>query len=139
VKRSPMRRTGKGLTRRRHLTAVSADRKAEREAAEPVVQAVYSRDGHECVLAQHDNRELCMGRLTPHHLRKAGQGGQWLPSNLVTLCARHNGWVEDHPHMAHALGLVIRTGETTADAWAAMRRAGIPAGPEFDPATGALL
>jgi hypothetical protein len=149
--------------KRSRLRPVSAKRAAARDDAEPTVQIVYSRDGHRCVLAP-DNRAMftlmvsgrrngklalaealsavgkCAGQaLTPHHLRKAGQGGSWSPENLVTLCAAHNGWVENEPEKAHLLGLVIWAGETYADAWAAMRRAGIPAGAEIDPSTGGLL
>lgn len=149
--------------KRTRLRPVSGKRRAARSDAEPVVQQVYSRDGHRCVLApgnramftlmvsgrQNGKRALaeafaavgkCAGQaLTPHHLCKAGQGGPWSPENLVTLCSAHNRWVEDEPDHAHALGLVIRAGESYADAWAAMRRAGIPVGAELDPATGGLL
>jgi hypothetical protein len=125
--------------KRTRLRSVSAKRAAARVWAEPLVQQVYDRDrcciltGHQALAGQ------CLGRLTPHHLRKQGQGGPWTLTNIVALCARHNGWVENHPDLAHDMGLVIRTGETYADAWAAMRRAGIPAGAEIDPSTGGLL
>jgi hypothetical protein len=29
----------------------------------------------------------------------------------VAACSFHNGWIEDHPLDAHALGLVIRRGD----------------------------
>ncbi len=70
----------------------------------------------------------CIGRATPHHLRKDGQGGAWSLTNLVGLCVVHQRWVEDHPTDAHRLGLVIRTGETPELAWAAMRLAGLAVG-----------
>ncbi len=125
--------------KRSRLRSVSAKRAAARVAAEPLVQQVFYRD-RGCVLVEHQAvAGQCLGRLTPHHLRKAGQGGAWTLPNLVALCARHNGWIENHPDLAHDMGLVIRTGETYTDAWAAMRRAGIPAGAEIDPATGGLL
>lgn len=50
----------------------------------------------------------CFGPLTPHHLRKAGQGGPYLRSNLVPLCAHHNDEVENRPDDAEALGLNVR-------------------------------
>lgn len=125
--------------KRTRLRSTSAKRAAARVAAEPLVQQVFARD-RGCVLAEHQALAgPCIGRLTPHHLRKQGQGGPWTLTNIVALCARHNGWVEQHPDQAHELGLVIRHGETYLDAWAAMRRTGIPVGAEVDPQTGGPL
>jgi hypothetical protein len=147
--------------KRTRLRPVSDKRRAARSDAEPVVQSVFARD-QVCILGPiyrvgyfvsaydtPDRVEIlaalravgpCGGRWrTPHHLRKEGQGGTWAHENIVTLCSAHNRWVEDEPDHAHALGLVIRAGESYTDAWAAMRRASIPAGPEHDPATGGLL
>lgn len=81
---------------------------------------VFERDGG-CILAGRGLLGPCGGApMTPHHLLKASQGGRYEYANLVTLCARHNTAVEDHPNEAHALGLVVRHGETVADADAAM-------------------
>jgi hypothetical protein len=124
-----------------------SERKADenRTVAVPIVAEVFDRDGHRCILAHPPSpvdtisAGRCIGKLTPHHLRKQGQGGPWAAVNIVTLCTRHNGWVEQFPSLAHDLGLVIRTGETYADAWGRMRAAGLGVGPERDPATGSLL
>lgn len=114
------------LQRRRRLRARSAKKEARRRQARPVVDRMYERDGHRCLLE--DRRDVagpCAGRLTPHHLLKEGQGGTLMLDNLVTLCAHHNVWVEDHPPAAHMLGLVVRRGETLRDAWQRMRHAGL--------------
>jgi hypothetical protein len=80
--------------------AGTSDRAAEREAA-------FDRDGWLCRLAStYAQSGPCFGVLTPHHLVKASQGGPYQRENLVALCAYHNGWVEDHPTQARALGLV---------------------------------
>lgn len=68
-----------------------------------------------------DPCHICFGRLEAHHIKKASAGGSWTPDNLLTLCSQANNWVEMEPNRAHALGLVIRAGETPEDA--AARRA----------------
>ncbi len=74
-----------------------------------VKEAVFRRDGG-CILR--DGRwGPCYGILTVHHLKKASQGGAYDEANLVALCARHNGKVEDEPTMAHAMGLVVKSWE----------------------------
>lgn len=140
----PQRR--QGLKRGRPLRQRSERKATEnRTVAVPIVEEVFARDGQRCILAHPPNpldtisAGRCLGKLTPHHLRKQGQGGPWAAINIVTLCARHNGWVEQFPSLAHELGLSIRTGETYADAWGRMRAAGLGVGRERDPATGGLL
>lgn len=57
---------------------------------------------------------LCFGPLTPHHVRKAGQGGAYDDDNLVPLCAFHNGLLEadaDVAALGRSLGLVKRRGD----------------------------
>jgi hypothetical protein len=121
VKRTPIRR-------KTRLRSTSDKRARLRASVQPVVDAVLARDGG-CVLRGHQlSTGDCRGPDTPHHLRKAWRGWDWTLDNLVTLCAGHNGWVEDHPHEAHALGLVIRDGDTYADAWAAMLECRLPVG-----------
>lgn len=118
-------RTGPESKRRKALRPVSDRKRAERDAADPVVEAVYRRD-YGCVLAGYRAAGACVGSLTPHHLMKqSAQRGGWTLDNIVAACVGHNTWVEDHPDEAHALGLVVRRGETTADAWDRMRAAGI--------------
>ena len=142
-RRAPLRRTGppkrrtplkagKGLARGTsqlkrtgRLKPMSDKRRAEHDASRPVVAAVLARDGR-CLLAGHSEAGRCFGHLTPHHLRKDGQGGAWTLDNLVTLCSSHNDtWVEQNRPAAHRLGLVLDRGEATDDAWARMRAAGL--------------
>jgi hypothetical protein len=103
VKRSP-------LKRRRSRIAVRPLTEAEADRRWAVRAQVYARDRYRCLL-ERAGEGPCSGLLTPHHLRKAGQGGPYTVENLVALCARHNSWVEDEPLRAHELGLVIRAGE----------------------------
>lgn len=119
-RRTPLRSRTR-LARRKTLLPRSAKARALRDAADPVVAAVFDRDGG-CVLrSRPDEAGECFGGPTPHHLLKASQGGGWTVDNLVTLCRFHNGWVEDRPEHAWQLGLVVRRGETTALAWQRMR------------------
>jgi 5-methylcytosine-specific restriction endonuclease McrA len=86
-----------------------------------ITAAVYARDGR-CLLHGSGVGGGCFGKpLTPHHLRKSGQGGPDSVENVVALCAFHNDWVETAGKVAHLLGLVIRNGETWEDAWRRMR------------------
>lgn len=81
---------------------------------------VFDRDVR-CRLAGSLGTGPCFGtRMTPHHLRKAGQGGPYSIENLVTLCANHNDWVEDFRPAAWTWGLVIGHGETPEWAWRRM-------------------
>ena len=97
---------------RKRLPRESAKRKAERAKHPEIREAVFQRDGG-CMLAWLKRDHVCSGaRMTPHHLRKASaQKGGYTEENLVTLCAGANSYVEDFPDEAHALGLVIRSGE----------------------------
>lgn len=134
MRRSPLKR-GKPLVRRTPLARggalrpVSAKRRRMRRAADPVVAAVFERDGG-CVLRNHSHLAgPCFGKpRTPHHLVKAWQGPGWTVDNLVCLCSFHNEWVEDEADLAWGLGLVVRNGETTAAAWTAMRHAALAIG-----------
>lgn len=110
-RRTPLKRTG-GLKRGKGLRAKPLEPdEAKRRAL--VRGAVFARDGFACALAGDPEAIAllgpCFGRLTYHHLRKAGQGGAYSVENGLTLCLGHNGAVEDHPNAAHALGLVHRT------------------------------
>lgn len=118
-----------GTLRRSHpMRRVSPKRRAERAAAQPVVDAVMARDCG-CLLRHHTHLAgPCAGPLTPHHLRKAWKASGWTVDNLVVLCATHNGWVERESSKAWGLGLVVKNGETTGLAWGAMRNAGLPVG-----------
>lgn len=47
-----------------------------------------------------------------HEIRKRSQGGSMLDrANLVRACSPCNSWVEDHPDLAYAAGLVARAGD----------------------------
>lgn len=110
LKRTPLPKRTKRLSYR--------SKKREAEAAERFIvrSAVFARDHWRCqmppVLARHnrgrDTAGPCMGELTYHHLHKEGQGGAYTLDNGLSLCARHNTWVEDHPLTATELGLVRR-------------------------------
>lgn len=126
----PLRRRGKGPTRDRvpirrgkglRSKRLSPIERAERVA---VREFVARRDGH-CVLAGYPYHVSCFGPSTPHHLRKASQGGGYDRVNIVALCAAGNTWVEDNPDAAHALGLVVRRGDTLDDAWDRLAAAGL--------------
>lgn len=123
MKRTPLRRNtpkarGWVSGRRTRLRSRGASRQADRRSDGVVRAAVFARDGQVCRMAWHQDTE-CVGRLTPHHLRKASSGGAYSLENLVALCEFHNGWVEDHPQAATQLGLVVREGDP---AWQSLGR-----------------
>lgn len=133
-RRTELARTGWLPRRRKPLLDRSGKARKVRRGAQPVVDAVFARDGG-CVMRKLplDVAGCCLGPLTPHHLRKAGQGGRWDRVNLVALCANHNVWVEDWPHLATDLGLVVRRGGSHGEAWCRMRAAGVAVGLETMP------
>lgn len=73
-----------------------------------VREAVFLRDQMKCRLATVQAAGPCGYQMTVHHLKKASAGGAYSLENLVTLCAVHNDWCEDHPIAAAHLGMVIR-------------------------------
>jgi 5-methylcytosine-specific restriction endonuclease McrA len=78
----------------------------------PIREAVFRRDSHRCQLADLGG---CFGGLTPHHRRKASQGGGYNLANLATLCAHHNDELEadaDLARLARERGLVVRRGDS---------------------------
>ena len=93
---------------RKALAPRSAKVTADLDRRREVREAVFTRDRWTCRLATTRQAGSCFGPLTPHHLRKASAGGGYTEENLVTLCAGHNTWVEDHPIAATMLGLVER-------------------------------
>lgn len=122
------------LERRTRLRAKSKKRAKADRGKDPIRIAVFMRDG-QCLLAKGLTGAIhvCSGeRFTAHHLLKQSQGGDYSESNLVTLCARGNTWVEDNPDLAWHLGLVVRAGETIEEAWAKMRKAGLTTWDPFD-------
>jgi len=86
------------------------------DARRDVRMQLFARDEGHCLLAPVGAERTawgpCSGPWTPHHPEKAWKGGEYSLRALVTLCARHNSWVEDEPDLAWKLGLVVRNGET---------------------------
>lgn len=115
--------------RRSRLRPVSARRASESIARGEVRRAVFARDNLRCLLAGQPSTPACFGILTPHHLRKSGQGGPYELANLVTLCAFHNDWLETATGAGYgqSTGLVIRRGYDVDWAWSTMRAAGLVA------------
>lgn len=95
--------------KRTRLRPMSKKRRQANVLKTAIRQAVFARDGYQCQLARVSPVVGdCFGPLTPHHLLKASAGGEYVVDNLTTLCAHHNGWVEDHPRVATELGMVRR-------------------------------
>lgn len=89
------------------LPARSRKVEADLPRRRKVRAAVFERDGNVCLMVALKPGHVCHGTpLTVHHLKKASQGGTYTEDNLVTLCAYANGFVEDYPAEARALGLV---------------------------------
>lgn len=86
-------------------------------------EGVFARD-RGCRLAG-SSAGPCLGRLTFHHLRKAGRGGAYAPWNGLALCAHHNDWIEENRPTAATWGLVVGNGEHYVEAWARMHLAGV--------------
>lgn len=126
LRRTELARGATSLGRRKRLVPVSIRRMEERPERADMRELVFARDQQLCRLAAWaDGTPGCRGHLTVHHLRKAGQGGPYTLINLVTLCAGHNGWVEDEPDLAHELGLVVRRGDTYGEAWRRLVTSGL--------------
>lgn len=135
LKRGKPLKPGKALARTgrlkpgKRLAPVSDRRLAERPERAEMRDLVFTRDGRVCRLAgfRHPGwPDGCMGQLTVHHLRKEGQGGPYTLPNLLTLCRRHNDWVEEAPRaLVSDLGLVMSAGETYPQIWHRLIVAGI--------------
>ena len=94
------------------LSPTSKKRLEELKERPAIRQRVFERDGG-CVVRTNPLWGPCWGGLTPHHRLKASQGGEFTEENLVTLCAFHNGMVEDAPNLAYASGLVVKSWEAS--------------------------
>lgn len=144
LKRTTPLKRGKGLARSvlrsgGRLNLVSPKRKALAADRHAAVGAVFARDGWRkvqgvwvggrCIPAQVGAPGRCYGPLTPHRLKKGSAGGGYTVENVVAACARMNDWIEDHPDEAHAMGLVVRQGETVEEAWRRMQAHGLLYGP----------
>lgn len=117
LRRSAWTPTRTALARKGRIPAASEKRRAATVERATVRAAVFERDRY-CQLRDLDPTHRCHGRLTPHHLRKEGQGGPYTLENLLALCVGANDWVETEPRLAWTWGLVVRAGETAADAYA---------------------
>ena len=70
-----------------------------------VCQFLAHRLSHPEVRVKKDHRE-CFGPIHGHEILKRSRGGSITDMRNVTLlCQYHNGWVENHPYVAHELGL----------------------------------
>lgn len=105
--------------KRSRLSPMSKKRRASLAERERVRLEVFQRDGF-CMFWAHTQgmttAEMaklpsCAGPLTPHHLLKASAGGPYTAANLLTLCSRHNVFVEEAPDLCWRMGLVIRRGD----------------------------
>lgn len=84
-------------------------RRKPRKVDGGVRDAVFERDDYTCQAPPEWGSHF--GPLTPHHLLKASQRGQYTVENLITLCAYHNEYVENYPRAAQKAHLVIRSWE----------------------------
>jgi hypothetical protein len=86
---------------------------AETRRRAAVIEAVFVRDAR-CLM---ESVGPCFGRQTPHHRRKAGQGGSFTEDNIVRLCSWHNDELEADAPLARwgeRHGFVLRTGDDPA-------------------------
>ena len=139
MKRTPLNRRQQTAVdyarqlRRTPMSTKPTKRALEKRDAMHAARVLLSvRDGWTCRLRYAAN-PTCFGPLDPHHLKKASAGGTEAIEGLVWLCRTHNTAVEDHPDRAHALGLVVRFGDTLEDAWTRMHAAGLAERPEPSP------
>lgn len=123
-RRTPLRRTG-GPKRSGRVRVVSSKRAAESDDRRDVRMALFVRDQGRCALAGVTDAGRCVGPWSAHHVVKAWKRPPYTLDVLVTLCTGHNEWVENEPTRAHSLGLVVREGETLADAADRRRAAGV--------------
>jgi hypothetical protein len=93
----------------------SRKRAAERPERGKVVAEVLERDGHRCQFWKHHTNARagfaaplgCSVMLDVHEIipRSVWKVGYLEPSNCVTLCRVHHGFVGDNPNKAHTIGL----------------------------------
>lgn len=125
LKRNTALKAAKPLTRTGRLKPVSDKMRAQQRVEADLKQELLRRDGG-CIArliqgqtvaytvggADTTMIPLCLGPLDKHELikRSAWRNGATVDTNCVILCRRHNGWVEDEPNAARALGLSLRRG-----------------------------
>lgn len=99
---------------RKRINPVSDRRAGQQQERRDVVAEVLERDGHRCRA-----RDLggvwgdCSGPLTGHEVvkRSAMRDAHVNADVIVTLCWRHNGFIEDHPTDAKDAGLTMQRDE----------------------------
>lgn len=91
---------------------MSKRRLSQTEQRRDVVAYVVARDHHCCVPKLRGAPGNCYGPLTAHELVKRSQrrDAHLDHENCVAACWGHNGWIEDNPAAARALGLVRSAG-----------------------------
>ena len=105
------------MKRRRPLRRMSPKVRALIQDRQIIRGQVFARDNYQCRLAVVPGAH-CGGHLTPHHVRKASQGGGYTIENLVTCCLHCNDRLEWDPLFAadaRTLGLVARRGDPRYD------------------------
>ena len=129
MRRTPLKRTS-GLARSGRLKPMSDKKVAGIDARAEIREEVFKRDGRKCLFSGYVESFLsfpespadlvvelegclliglrCFGELSVHHVIKSSAGGPYRADNLITLCHRHNGFAEEHPALAAAMGLVVR-------------------------------
>lgn len=108
MKRTPLKRGTSRLRRRTPLARVGRRARLNRGRRETVVALVRARD----VSCQFGGinpafASACRGELDVHEVipRSAWPAGVFEVLNCVLLCRRHHCWVDDHPDLAHRVGL----------------------------------
>lgn len=121
MKRSPMNResAAKAKERQERHDLVEALQRAglwECQIGTTLGRAMYLTV-EELPLGPHSDASVgaggCQGEPSGlHERRKRSSGGSLtLLANLMPACSPCNLWVEDHPEVAHKLGLVVRPGD----------------------------
>lgn len=124
MKRSAPLRRRRGLRRK---AALPRPARSARAAASPVRLPISGRRGRRgvdvetrervirrdggCVLARFELFHVCFGELEVHHRKRCSQLGGHDDDNLVTLCSGGHRWVHEHPAVAYAHGLLLRSWE----------------------------
>lgn len=110
LKRAPLPRSSAPLPRpTKPIAQMSARRLSQRERRSEVVAEVTTRDRVCQAGAVHAlvPGVCCGGPLDVHERipRSAWPNGFLEPSNCLLVCRNAHGWIDGHPHGAHALGL----------------------------------
>lgn len=120
--------------KRSPINRESASKAAGREQRRRLVKALQDAGLWECQIgpvltgtmltqsaerSEYEVRRITDGVLACQHepsglherRKRSSQGSLTVLANLVPACSPCNGWVEDHPEIAHSLGLVVRPGD----------------------------